>query len=376
MRCWDSKWNDPCALSLPNLPLMFRFRILVLTAGLGWWVSTSFAQSASDVPPSLAWDVAADARNAALGGLDVAPVRGDGWSAVLHPAAMDSTVERNVYTSYLDYFAGIRGGAVAVPLAPKGRRASYVGIRFATYGEFEGVSAAGDPTGAFSGGDYAAQYGTSWVLDSLWVVGVSGYAGLRNLEQVNAGVLGFDLGVVRRSRNGYGAVGLLISNVGVQEDFSGIMPEGRLPHNVQLGLTQSFPNAPFTFHLRLQRLETWDLAPAGTYDDLYDPLTGQVIPNDTWVWGDQFFRHLTGGVTLRLGEQLRGYLGYNHQRQKTMSAAGRTGVNGLSVGLRGQFRSVDFSLARSTYHFAGSSTHLGLVLKLPQSGNKTTPQTP
>ena len=214
------------------------------------------------------------------------------------------------------------------------------------------------------------------MLDSLWVVGVSGYAGLRNLEQVNAGVLGFDLGVVRRSRNGYGAVGLLISNVGVQEDFSGIMPEGRLPHNVQLGLTQSFPNAPFTFHLRLQRLETWDLAPAGTYDDLYDPLTGQVIPNDTWVWGDQFFRHLTGGVTLRLGEQLRGYLGYNHQRQKTMSAAGRTGVNGLSVGLRGQFRSVDFSLARSTYHFAGSSTHLGLVLKLPQSGNKTTPQTP
>lgn len=251
-----------------------------------------------------------------------------------------------------------------------------VGVRFATYGEFEGVTAAGDPTGTFSGGDYAMQYGTSWTLDTLWVVGVSGFAGLRNLEQVNAGVVGLDFGVVRRSRNGYGAVGLLVSNLGFQEDFSGIMPDGRLPHNVQLGLTQSFPNAPFTFHLRLQRLETWDLAPAGTYDDLYDPLTGTVIPNDTWVWGDQFFRHLSGGVTLNLGTHLRGYLGYNHQRQKTMAAAGRTGVNGLSLGLRGQFKSIDFSVARSVYHFAGSSTHLGLVLRLPNQARKTPPVKP
>lgn len=330
----------------------------------------ALAQNA-EVPASLAWDVAADGRNAALGGLDVAPVQGDGWSMLLHPCAADSSIERHLYTSYLDYFAGIRAGAMAMPLSPSGRRASYVGVRFASYGEFEGLTAAGDPTGTFSGGDYAAQYGTSWTLDTLWVVGVSGFAGLRNLEQVNAGVIGLDVGLVRRSRNGYGAVGLLVSNLGIQEDFSGIMPEGRLPHNVQFGLTQSFPNAPFTFHLRLSRLETWQLAPEGTYDDLYDPLTGQVIPNDTWVWGDQFFRHVSGGVTLNLGTHLRGYLGYNHQRQKTMAAAGRTGVNGLSLGMRGQFRNWDFSIARSVYHFAGSSTHLGLVLRLPNQAPKT-----
>ncbi len=350
----------------------------IFFAFLLFWVCVgqTTGQTSSDVPVSLAWDLSSDARNAALGGLDVAPVRGDGWSAVLHPAAIDSTVAQDLYTSYLDYFAGIRGGAVAVPLAPQGRRASYVGIRFASYGDFEGSTAAGDPTGTFSGGDYAAQYGSSWTLDSIWVVGVSGWAGLRNLEQVNAGVLGVDVGVVRRSRNGYGAVGMLLSNLGYQRDFSGIMPEGRLPHNVQLGWTQGFPNAPFTFHLRAQRLETWELAPEGTYDDLYDPLTGQVIPNSTWVWGDQFFRHLSGGVTLNLGPHLRGYVGYNHQRQKTMSAAGRTGVNGMSVGMRGRFRNLDFSLARSVYHFAGASTHLGLVLQLPHSRVNSAASTP
>ena len=46
-----------------------------------------------------------------------------------------------------------------------------------------------------------------------------------------------------------GALGFVVSNLGLQEDFSGIMPQGRLPHNVQVGWTQTFPNAPFTFHL-------------------------------------------------------------------------------------------------------------------------------
>ena len=175
------------------MPLLLRCCFVAALCVFG--VLRIQAQTPGDVPLSLAWDVAADARNAALGGLDLAPVQGDGWSMLVHPAAIDSTVEQHLYTSYLDYFAGMRTGAMAVPLAPSGRRASMVGVRFATYGEFEGVTAAGDPTGAFSGGDYAMQYGTSWTLDTLWVVGVSGFAGLRNLEQVNAGVVGLDFGV-------------------------------------------------------------------------------------------------------------------------------------------------------------------------------------
>ena len=35
----------------------------------------------------------------------------------VNPTAIDTTVPQNIYTSYLDYFAGIRGGAIAVPLA-------------------------------------------------------------------------------------------------------------------------------------------------------------------------------------------------------------------------------------------------------------------
>ena len=97
---------------------MNALRLFGVGVQLGAW--TPHGQTQADVPPSLAWDVATDARHAALGGLDVAPLEADGWSVAVHPCALDSSVERDVYTSYLDYFAGIRSGAVTWPLAHRG----------------------------------------------------------------------------------------------------------------------------------------------------------------------------------------------------------------------------------------------------------------
>ncbi|MDA0946210.1 MAG: hypothetical protein O2791_04100 [Bacteroidetes bacterium] len=342
-------------------PLLFMF---LATGCAGAWHG-ALGQTTGDVPTSLAWDVVSSPRDAALGGADAAPLRGDGWTMAYHPAAMDSTVRGHIHTAYLDYFAGMKAGAITLPLRPQGRRASHVGVRFASFGDLEGLTASGQSTGTFSGGDYALQYGTAWTLDSTWVVGATGWLGLRNLAQVNAGVVGCDVGLVKRSKNGHAAWGILVSNWGVQEDFSGIMPEGRLPLNVQFGWTQGFENAPFQLHVRYAHATTWDLAPEGTYDDTYDPLTGELVPSDVWQWGDQFARHLSGGVSLKLGAQLQGQIGYNHRRQKDMVAAGRPGMNGLSMGVRGTFKNLDYAISRSVIHFAGSSTQLGLVIRWP-----------
>lgn len=342
-------------------------RTLFLIAWLSCWlVPNSWGQLPGDVPLSPAWDVAASPHAAGIGGADVAPRQGDGWTMAYHPAAMDTTVPMHIHVANAD-FLGMHTGAAILPLPHRNRRSSHVGVRFASYGEFQRTLANGQSDGTFSGGDYIAQYGTAWAIDSLWHLGITGWLGARNLERVTAGVAGADFGIVRRSRNGLGAVGVLLSNVGLQEDFSGIMPEGRLPHHLQIGLTQGFPNAPFTFHLRLQRLETWNLAPEGTYDDGFDPLTGEVIPNDTWVWGDQLARHIAGGVSLKLGPHLRGYMGYNHHVQTSMVAAGRPGLTGMSFGMRGKFRWFDYSIARSNHHLAGKTTHLGLIFGWPES---------
>ena len=48
-----------------------------------------------------------------------------------------------------------------------------------------------------------------------------------------------------------------------------------------------------------------------------------------------------------------------------MVAAGRKGTNGISIGMGMKFGDLDVSLARNTYHFAGSSTIISLGINLP-----------
>ena len=90
---------------------------------------------------------------------------------------------------------------------------------FMNYGRFDETTPSGDVVGRFSGGDYAVQGGATWALDSLWTVGVTGFTGLRNLEKFNAGVLGMDVGVVRRSPDGLRALGLLVSTWDFKRTF-------------------------------------------------------------------------------------------------------------------------------------------------------------
>ena len=58
-------------------------------------------------------------------------------------------------------------------------------------------------------------------------------------------------------------------------------------------------------------------------------------------------------------------MGYDHRRRLEMEAAGRKGTNGFSLGMAMKIGDVDFGLARNTYHFAGSSTHLSILFTLP-----------
>jgi hypothetical protein len=44
---------------------------------------------------------------------------------------------------------------------------------------------------------------------------------------------------------------------------------------------------------------------------------------------------------------------------------GRKGTNGFSMGVNLRIRETDIGLARNTYHFAGSSTHLSIAIALP-----------
>jgi len=315
---------------------------------------------------SMPLDLSIDARSTGLSGKLAANLNPNGGAASYNPALVDSTSIGVVNVSYLNYFAGIQMGSVDGVISNKGKHTIHIGARFASFGKFEGYDSSGWPTGEFSGGDYFLQSGITWKLDSVWTAGVTGWGGFRNLERENAGVLGLDAGIIRVWPDKIFAAGILISGIGRQFSVTGSQPVGWMPLNIQLGITKGFENAPFKLYIQAEHLEEWALAPEGTYDDDTDPLTGEIIPNSKWELGDQFARHLRAGVEIGLGSGISTQFGYDYRRRVEMVAAGRKGTNGLSIGLTMKLGNFDFGIARNTYHFAGSSTHLSVALILPR----------
>lgn len=323
------------------------------------------AKAQTQVSSPLAFDLAMDARSSGLGGKLAAEFDTDGYMLAYNPAMADSTMKGRIYVSYLNYFAGIQGGAVSAVVANRGKLNIHTGYRFTSYGTFDGFDASGVPTSEFSGGDYFLQSGLTYRVDTNFVIGATLWGGFRNLALENAGCAGLDISAIKSWPEKHMAVGLLTSGLGRQFAGTGSQPIGWMPAYIQLGFTKGFNHAPFRFFTQINHLEDWSLTPIGEHDDYVDPLTGEVIENTTWVRLDEFARHLVVGVELKFGENFATQIGYDHRRRKEMTAAGRQGTNGLSIGLGMRFKDFDLNLARNTYHFSGSSTHLSISFKLP-----------
>ena len=323
------------------------------------------ANGQSTVSGSMPLDLAIDARSAALGGKVVADLEPDGHASAYNPISVDSSAVGIIHTSYLNYYAAIQIGAVDAVIKAGEKHTIHVGARFASFGKFSGYDISGSPTGDFSGGDYILQSGIKWKLDSVWSIGITGWGGFRNLALENAGVIGVDAAVIGRWPNRKFAAGILLSSFGRQFAGTVSQPVGAMPVNFQIGITKGFKNAPFQLYLKAQNLEHWELAPEGVYADGIDPLTGEIIQNSTWEFGDQFMRHISAGVEISLGSGLAAQIGYDHRRRIEMVSMGRKGTNGFSMGVNLRIREMDIGLARNTYHFAGSSTHLSIAIALP-----------
>jgi hypothetical protein len=188
--------------------------------------------------------------------------------------------------------------------------------------------------------------------------------GMRNLDRETAALVGLEFGAHGRFPDRNLALGAALTGWAGQIQMDGTQPTGPLQPNLQFGVVKGFAHAPFQLHLRVSDLLTWNLAPPGTYDPVLDPLTGQEIPSGKWEFGDQLLRHVGIGTELILSDALRIQAGFDYRRRAELVANGRTGTNGFSIGTTFAVRQFQLRLSRSTYHFAGSSTHLALNIPL------------
>ena len=131
----------------------------------------------------------------------------------------------------------------------------------------------------------------------------------------------------------------------------------KLPFEIQAGVSQRLAHAPFRFSLTLRHLEKFDL----TYN--YAESSSSTDETNTSDFAENLMRHAVVGVELIPHKNFYFSAGYNYQRRRELQIESKVSTVGLSWGFGINTSWMDIEFGRATYHLAGSSTHLSLILR-------------
>jgi len=294
-----------------------------------------------------------------LGGSNVS-LQGNNLNLTYHnPALLNSEMNKNLALNYVNYFAGINYGLVMYSQSFPGTGNFAAGLTYLNYGSFTEADASGIITGNFSAAEYAFSMIYSYEIDSLFSVGVNLKPILSHLENYTSFGIAFDVGASWHNRNKLFSSGIVIRNIGYQITTYAGEPHQKLPFEIQAGVSQRLAYAPFRFSLTLRHLEKFDLTCQYT-----EPSSTDNSENQSSDFTENLMRHIILGIELIPHKNFYFSAGYNYQRRRELQVESKVSTVGLSWGFGINTSLMDIELGRATYHLAGSSTHLSLILRL------------
>jgi hypothetical protein len=295
---------------------------------------------------------------AAQGGYNVSLQAPDLNMAYHNPALLNSSMNKSLALNYVNYFAGINYGMAMYSGSFSRINNFAAGITYLNYGTFTEADASGVITGSFRASEYAFSFIYSREIDSSFSIGVDFKPVLSYLERYSSYGFAFDIGAGWHNKSNLFSAGLVIKNAGYQVTTYAGEPHQKLPFEIQAGISQRLAYAPFRFSLTMRHIEKFDL-------------THQYIPDNTGGTSDtgsnEFFenlmRHFIIGAELIPHKNFYFCGGYNYQRRQELKVDSKVSTVGFSWGFGINTSVLDIEFGRATYHLAGSSTHLSVILK-------------
>lgn len=292
-----------------------------------------------------------------LGGTNVS-LPGNNLNLAYHnPALLNSGMNKNLALNYVNYFAGINYGLAMYSRSYTGTGNFAAGLTYLNYGSFTETDASGIITGSFNAAEYALSLIYSRQIDSLFSVGITFKPVLSQLEKYTSFGFAFDLGTSWHNRSNLFSAGMVIRNAGYQVTTYAGEAHQKLPFEIQAGISQKLAHAPFRFSLTLRHLEKFDL----TYQ--YNMPSTSENNKTSSGFLENTMRHAILGVELIPHKNFYFSAGYNYQRRKELEIESKVSTVGFSwgFGINTSFLNIEFG--RATYHLAGSSTNVSLILK-------------
>jgi len=292
-----------------------------------------------------------------LGGTNVS-LYGNNLNLVYHnPALLNEGMNKSLALNYVNYFAGINYGLAMYSRSIPGTGNFAAGLTYLNYGSFTETDASGIITGDFSAAEYAFSMIYSRTIDSLFSGGVNFKPVLSNLERYSSFGFAFDFGASWHNGSNLFSAGMVIKNLGYQVTTYAGEPHQKLPFEIQAGISQSLAHAPFRFSLTLRHLEKFDL----TYQYNVPSISETNKVSSGFL--ENAMRHVILGVELIPHKNFYFSAGYNYQRRRELEIDSKASTVGFSWGFGINTSVLNVEFGRATYHLAGSSTNVSLILK-------------
>lgn len=296
-----------------------------------------------------------------IGGTNVSLRTADLNLAYHNPALLNSEMDKSLTINYVNYFAGINYGMTMYSKSYPGVGNFAAGLTYLNYGSFKETDESGNITGTFKASEYAFSLVYSRDFDSLFTIGANLKPILSQLEKYTSFGVAIDVGAAYHSRNKLFSAGLVIKNTGFQiVTYSGEERE-KLPFEIQVGISQKLAHAPFRFSLTLRHLEKFDLT--YEYESLGTNLDPATVNTGSSDFVENALRHIIIGIELIPHKNFYVSAGYNYQRRKELQVDSRASSVGFSWGFGINTSFLSFGFGRATYHIAGASNNLTVILR-------------
>lgn len=290
-----------------------------------------------------------NARMAALGGVNVSLADRDINFFLSNPALLGDTLYGWASAGYQFYLAdvGMATFAYAHDFDAIGPLA--FGVQHMSYGTIAGYDPTGAETGEFKSNETTLVIGRSHQV-SNFRIGMNIRFVSSNIAGYRASALMADLGGAFIHPKQHLVVGLTIKNAGIVLSQYSSTGKSELPFDVQAGVSFKPEHMPLRFSVTVYNIARPDL--------IYDDLGSQ---NEKPGTLDKVLRRFNFAAEILLHKNINVLLGYNYLVHQELKLDEGGGGAGISAGIAGRIKSVEFVFSRSSY-VAGNAGYAFTIL--------------
>jgi hypothetical protein len=291
-----------------------------------------------------------------IGGSNVSLTNGNLNLAWHNPALLCSGMNKSLALNYVNYMAGINYGLALYSWSLQNSGNIAAGITYLNYGTFTEADVSGNITGSFGASESAFSVIYSRQLDSMFTVGINVKPVLSHLEKYTSLGFAVDLGASWHDRKNILSAGLVIRNIGYQITRYASETRGKLPFEVMAGMSARLTHAPLRFSFTLRHLEKYDLTE-------HYSATGANNSSPKSDLFENLARHVILGTEIIPHKNFYLSLGYNHQRRSELQSESKVAGTGFSWGFGINTSVLNIEFGRASYHLAGVSNHISLIIR-------------